>query len=532
MVSFLEKTGHWTKSMIRRIGGKDVSLGRALLVAAACLVLLFLSLYRLGDYPLTWFDEGSHLHVPKALVMYGAYADYSSEGFRYYGPTNGVGATVMLPIAGMFKLFGIGLLQARLFMVVYLLAALYLFYRLAVQLGGEQMAWAAVFFLVASRGVLIIEYGRQVLGEVPALAFLLGGLLAWWNGWQKPAWRSYLLAGLLFGLSTVTKSQFLLVVGPVLVLAWIANMIYYRLLPHRAFIVPGLVTGFLFGAWQLYLLFGIDPQAQFGNFALLAETSGSAAFVFSMDLIRRAVNELLSIRGYFGLVGLILVYGVSRILPRRIESLKWGVIWALAVVNLVWYVFASVSWLRYAFIGLSLSSLFLARLFVDLAENLRTRLADAWKAIRRSEAISSMEMLRFTVLVVMAALGVVSLALNARDVVVPKQNAPFQMAAYLDQNVAQDVVIETYEPEMGFLTDHRYHFPPHRYLNQTIQSVWMEGPRPGEDYQFIKEEKPEYILIGAFSTWVNFYSTEAIEKDYTLVVTIGPYLLYKSNDLG
>jgi hypothetical protein len=62
-----------------------------------------LSFYNLETYPRTWFDEGSHLHVPKTLVQYGVYADISAEGFRYFGPTTGVGPTVMLPVALAFK---------------------------------------------------------------------------------------------------------------------------------------------------------------------------------------------------------------------------------------------------------------------------------------------------------------------------------------------------------------------------------------------------------------------------------------------
>ncbi len=63
------------------------------------LLLLFFVFYNLTAYPRPWFDEGSHLHVPKTFVRFGVYADYSSEGFRYYGPTIGVGPTVMLPLA-------------------------------------------------------------------------------------------------------------------------------------------------------------------------------------------------------------------------------------------------------------------------------------------------------------------------------------------------------------------------------------------------------------------------------------------------
>src|SRR6476659_9341044 len=88
------------------------------LIAAA---FVFLAFYHLRDYPTPWFDEGSHLHVPKSLVLFGVYSDYSSDGFRAFGPTLGVGPTVMLPVAAAFKLFGIGLLQARMVIALYLL---------------------------------------------------------------------------------------------------------------------------------------------------------------------------------------------------------------------------------------------------------------------------------------------------------------------------------------------------------------------------------------------------------------------------
>jgi hypothetical protein len=51
--------------------------GRRAVVVLAIVMVLFLSLYNLTDYPLTWFDEGSHLHVPKTLVRFGVYADYT-----------------------------------------------------------------------------------------------------------------------------------------------------------------------------------------------------------------------------------------------------------------------------------------------------------------------------------------------------------------------------------------------------------------------------------------------------------------------
>lgn len=511
--------------------GRQKGWRRRGLMLAIAVMVLFLAFYRLTDYPLTWFDEGSHLHVSKALVKYGVYADYSSEGFRYYGPTNGIGPTVLLPIAGVFRWFGVGLLQARLVMVVYLLVGLYLFYRLTVSLEGDGWYGLAFLLLFASRGVSILEYGRQVLGEVPALVFLLGGLLVWWQTWERPAWGKLTLAGVLLGLSVVTKSQVLLFLGPTLALAWLANLLYYRLLPQKVFLLPGLVTAGLFAAWQAFLLFGLDPQASIGNLALLRETSGSAAFVFSMELVRRSLSELSSVRGYFGLLGVGLLYGVSLLLPRRIEAQKWGILWMMATFNLLWYVLASISWLRYAFIGLVLACIFTARFLYDLTREVLPRLGEFWQAIKEKRPVPGVVAAQGAMALAVAGMVLGSLALNVRQVLAPVENAPMLMAVYLNQHVPLDAVIETYEPEMGFLTDHRYHYPPHSYLNKTIQSTWLGGSSPGEGYDFIQKEKPAYILVGKFAAWVQFYSIPEIESRYDLLTTIGPYRLYRLRGL-
>ncbi len=52
-----------------------------------------------------------------------------------------------------------------------------------------------------------------MLGEVPGLAFMAGGFLLWFVRWRRARWWELLLAGLLLGLSVVTKYQYLLVLG-------------------------------------------------------------------------------------------------------------------------------------------------------------------------------------------------------------------------------------------------------------------------------------------------------------------------------
>jgi len=498
----------WRASVLLR------SVGAAVAIA----LLLFLSLYNLTNYPVTWFDEGSHLHVPKALVRFGVYADYSSEGFRYDGPIVSVGPTVMLPIAAAFKLFGIGLLQARLVMVLYLLAAIYAFYRLALVLGGRQLAWVATALLVTSREVSLIEYGRQVLGEVPGLFFMAAGLALWLASWEKAGLRQLMLVGLLMGLSMVTKKQYLLVLVPTLGLAWLANQLYYRTAPQRIFILLGLVAVTCFALWQIYLILYLSPATASQNLEMLRQQSASAAFVFSPCLMKESLKYLLSLDVYLGMLAPVLVYGLVISLPRQREGQRWGTLWILMVVNLAWYVIASIGWPRYAFPGLSIASLFVASFFHRLTDGFQIGASNLWRALQGEKSNLHKHALRWAMLLWLLVMWARPLVYTVRQIVTPPPNLPVAMAAYLDQHVPRDALIETFEPEMGFLTDHRYHFAPLVILEQAVRHVWLGGPPPSESYDFVQRERPDYVLVGPFARWIDLYPAEMLAERYRLVV--------------
>jgi dolichyl-phosphate-mannose-protein mannosyltransferase len=503
-------------AVLRRSGWKILAVA----------LLLFMALYNLTKYPVTWFDEGSHLHVPKTLLHLGVYADYSSDGFRYYGPTIGVGPTVLLPIAGAFKLFGIGLLQARLVIVLYLLATVFVFFRLARGLGGARLAWVATALLVASNGVALVEYGREVLGEVPGFFFMAAGLWVWFTSWEKADWRRLGLAGLLFGLATITKNQYLLVLVPALGLAWLTNLVYYRSAPQRAFIVPGLIAIACYAVWQGVLILSLGPATAQENLASLREATAGAALVFSPSLMQRSIGELLSIKVYLGLLGPALIYGFVLALPRRREGQLWSILLSFVAANLVWYVVASISWLRYAFPGLVLGSLFVARLFADLTNGFQLNAGALWEALRRG-TLAPREALNALWLVWLAALVVLPAAQVVKSIVRPDFDAPVAMAAYMNAHVPKAAVVETWEPEMGFLTDHNYHFPPPQMLNKAIGYIWLDQPFPWKSYQeFVQTELPDYVLLGGFANWVGLYPYDWLRAHYQLETTIGGYALY------
>lgn len=517
----------------------DVTSTRALtwaklaLVGGVAILMLFLFFYRLTDYPKTWFDEGSHLHVPKALVTMGVYADYSSEGLRHYGPTIGVGPTVMLPIAGVFQVAGIGLLQARLVMVLYLAAALALMLLLARWLLGMRAAWVVAALLLTSPAIDMVDYGRQVLGEVPGLAFMAAGFLLWFARWRRARWWELTLVGVLLGLSVVTKYQYLLVLGATLLLAWGMNLLWFKR-SQWLFLIPGIVTAAIFGVWQLFTLAYLGPATIGENLAALREFTAGAAAVFSQELMLRSLNELFSAKSFLWMLFPALGYSAWWLLrpsqPTQSDAAagdrrhQLAILYALVIINLLWYVVASVSWLRYAFVGLAFATFFVALTFADLTVNFS--LSRLWEA-SKVKGQRGRSYVGLALLLLLAAIIVAPGArLTVRIATAPPDDSA-QMAQVMNATVPRDVLVETWEPQMGFLTDHRYHYPPQLLLNRTVRQKWLGETGVANLYDFAGLN-PEYVLVGEFSRWVGVYPVERLQAaGYELVESLGQYELYQ-----
>lgn len=481
-----------------------LSLALKMLALAA---LLFLAVYQLPAYPLTWYDEGSHLHVPKTLIKHGVYADWSSEGARYYGPTLGVGPTVMAPIASVFSVAGIGLLQARLVMVAYLLIAVWLMYRLGALLGGPALGWLAALLLVSVRGIGLLEYGRQVLGEVPALAFLLAGLTVWFAEWERARPTHLLAAGALMGLAVVTKAQFLILIGPALAVGWALNAVYDRNRPHTLYILPGLMVGGLYALWQAALVAFLGPGDPAENWTQLRAATASAATVFRPDLMARALGEVFDPDVFLWLLpvpALALAWGARARTP---QAQKWRMILMMMAVNLAWYVFASVGWPRYAFGALALAALPVAAWLLSGLQHLPA-LWHAWRAGQPLTAPTSWWPLTSAALT--AGMVVILGARVAWPILTAGDNPPQNMADYLNANVPTTALIETWEPELGFLTDHTYHYPEQLRLYQAVSHIWAGGDPPNAGYTFIAEARPDYVIIGPFAAYVNMYTPDML----------------------
>ena len=95
--------------------------------------------------------------------------------------------------------------------------------------------------------------------------------------------------------------------------------------------------------------------------------------------------------------------------------------------------------------------------------------------------------------------------------------------AYLNAHIPPTAVIETWEPEMGFLTDHNYHFPPQGLLAMAVDQVYYGGAPVQEKYNYLQTESPEYVLVGEFSKWTQIYPSDLLQNKYHIVQSFGDY---------
>jgi len=188
------------------------------LVAVAVGGILFLSSYRLFSSPETWMDEGLIIQSAIGLLSTGKAALPIAPGIfepAWYITT---GLPVTMPLAAVFAVFGVSLEGARMVMLAYLcalFAALWLFIRKAVH---RPVQWASFFLLILFAP--LYGNGRNVLGEIPGLFFLLCTM--WLLTLHGPlTQRRAVGIGLFAGLAVATKPIFILLVPALLISFWL-----------------------------------------------------------------------------------------------------------------------------------------------------------------------------------------------------------------------------------------------------------------------------------------------------------------------
>lgn len=177
---------------------------------------VFLIFFHFTDTPKVWVDEGIFTETARNLALHGVLGLQTAPG-KYFSMRSfllSVNYPVIFPVSLSFKIFGIGIWQARGPMLGYMFLLVILFYLFTKERYKKKYGLYPIILSI----LLLISFspfygnGRPVQGEVPGLAFLVLGslLLLYFEESNFKSKKLALLSGLAYGLSAAIKPIFLL----------------------------------------------------------------------------------------------------------------------------------------------------------------------------------------------------------------------------------------------------------------------------------------------------------------------------------
>ncbi len=494
--------------------------GAAVVLAVGLFALA--GVIRLEHLPPPWWDEGWTLNVARNWVVLGHY------GHLQLGlPSNAALAAhfpVVALVAGGFAIFGVGLFQARIVILVCTLVMLVLLWLLARDLFNRKIAMVtlvlACCFPIQWEFVPML-FGRQVLGEVPALAFLLAGfVLLARSGGRRPVLLT--LSALAFGIAFQTKAQVqpFLLVGLVLPL----GLVFTR---HRRTVLPlaAVAAGTLGAVWVLALVREAVLSGHTVAGGQIVGLTEASAIVLSpairLSMLRFSVGAGLPITVSLG----VFVWQMIREV-REEPSISWtavvrSVLLLVAAGWYAWFVVLSIGWGRYVYPPWVLAVPFLAALMIRLSAIGLSRLhgtpssGPRWGARR----VGSLLLLGVIGMLLLrqAGLGVVGLhTLDSGDEFK-------EVVTYLNTRTPVHSTVETYESEILFLLDRPYTTPPPQ---MDVSLIEMATGDSSSTYRYAPDVlSTDYLVVGPFGREV--YDRLLRSGTLERVATFGTYEVFR-----
>lgn len=490
--------------------------------------ILFAGTLNLNRVPPLWWDEGWTMNLAKNWVEIGQYG-HIKDG-QLQPPGLSAAFPVVLPIALSFRLFGVGIWQGRLPGVVYTLVSFILIFVLAKHLFSQRVAWIALVYLLLmplNEKLHPILIGRQALGEMPTLFYLLSGYFALLLALRKnPGW--ILLAGISWGIALRTKAQ----VPPFLLFSLLLPMafaLYKRWWRSLVILIAGGLVTYLASQgldyFQNWLLAGkiLTQEALQGYL-------GMSGMVTALHIRVWAVISAVT----FGLPVMAgLVYFVYRFLkdfrlPDKNEEvvlLRLG-LWGLAAGWMGWYLALGMYWPRYLFPALFFGSVFVAELINALTQSLNIpKTVDLASSIFLRKQFNRSTFSALAGIFLMAWFVGVSLLILVISFPSLSSSSVQTTAEYLNKNIPKDALIESYESPLFFLTDLRWHYPPDQ-VHVELNKRSMIDASTTVSYDPLVFN-PDYLVVGPSAGEWHLYDQWVDAGDFKLVAEFGRYSIYQ-----
>ncbi|MDP9131598.1 MAG: hypothetical protein M3M98_00490, partial [Nitrospirota bacterium] len=473
-----------------------------------------------------WWDEGWTLCVARQWVETGHYGCLL-EG-RPAPPLLAGHFPVVASIAAGFRLFGIGIWQARLVELLYAFAALGLLYYLTAELYSPKVALGTivmVLFFPVNWEMHPLIIGRQVLGEMPMVCFLLAGYVCMLLVERHVAW----LGGTVgcWGLALFTKLQvrpfwILSLAVPILLSVW-----------RREWGMAGLLGSAAAGSWAVFSLLGwLKSMWLQGHTMAMPPMSGllQVSAIVLVPMIR--LGAVLFALTYLVPTMCGLTYATGRLVSQWRRRAPFGLIDAVRAMLLTfclgwcaWFLALSLGGGRYAFPLWFLAAPFAVALLCDWSHGYDIRvLVRSLGSIIRTRRAGSIQIQHVSV--VLLVFIIVGMAVQARYAFRAREDgtAFHRAIAFLHSHVPLDALIETYESELLFLLPMPYHYPPAALDVGLIRKSWETELQLTYDPL---DADPDYVVVGEFGRRAGIYRSPVETGQIRLLHKVGRYQIYE-----
>ncbi len=194
----------------------DNLTGKQKIILASVFALsVFLIIFRFTETPGVWVDEGIFTETAKNLAWHGEQGVQTDHGkIESSAILATAGYPLIWPVVLSFKIFGTGIWQARLPMLLFMFLLVVLFFVLVKKKYGFYSAIISVLLL--SSFSPFYGNGRCVQGEVVGLVFIVLGALffLFWESKNFHGNSLVFLSGISFGLAASSKPLYLIVLIP------------------------------------------------------------------------------------------------------------------------------------------------------------------------------------------------------------------------------------------------------------------------------------------------------------------------------
>lgn len=481
---------------------------KILLLVILIFVVLF-SLSHLTTRPKLWFDEGIDIEIAHNFLLFQkldiSTAPREFSGLPYVVGTNGYPLTI--PLAGFFGIFGFGLTQARLYMILWLIMVIVSVFIFQKKFFGKNTALITAVFIATFAP--FYGDGLMATGEIPGFFFLVWGLYFLLNRgseelFQSSNFKNYFLTGIFFALAASSKPSIYLLLMP-------ATFIFFLFCERQRFfkkifvfalgtLLPFLVWAYLafpnpfsFSTWVKAASFYKYPYGQ--NFSVIEAFYNNFKLVFTHTTLI-----------YFFIIYTAIFYWLIKEGKKDFLRKKLFIFFAAYSALAFLYFLKSPGWLRYILGAELFSFLFLPIAIKNISQTFFKK--ENLERLAFFGAVSAIIVLQFT-----------QLFFFRSDLRSPY---PEKVADYINSRLNENPEYKVgiiKSPDIASLIN------PLRKFH-TVKVAWGVPAFGKNPLSFPEKELPKFIAFHGESDTLLEYKN-VLDKKYFLINDLGGYSVYE-----